>query len=497
MCASRPMSLGIVIVNFWSAKEVAHLVDSIITAGPFTGTEVAMAIVDNSDEPEELSPTAELARRYSMKCHVLHGHGNVGYAAGNNLGAAWRWTTARKSSGSSTPTLGWPADRSAQLWRRSVPGGERVIAATFDADTSGPAIGALNLWTGQSGNATALQRPGGRRMSYVSGHSLALTRQAWIELGGLSEDYFLFYEEADLAFRGSRKGIPMMVIPGLMIKHIGGTTTGVSKDLRAKSRTAYFHASRSCLIFFRKHYRGRVPFIATMRVAYAAKVLFAGGAGAAGAILRGTAAGLAGLMLRRAFRSATLMYLSALAMSGLAILLSVALPPSQRGLLIATITSAAVGVAIGGLSLETFLLAQGRPWLDETAGKRSLVLYGATVPTSALLGWVFAEYSGEASSLLAAAGAALIAASNIPAAAGLAKANFLGVYRNRALFATVAPALYGLLAVAGIDNAEIWLGSWLACQALMALSMWGRYGEILKVLARRRSTQPERLTKWA
>ncbi|GIH04544.1 hypothetical protein Rhe02_26110 [Rhizocola hellebori] len=200
-------------------------------------------------------------------------------------------------------------------------------------------------------------------------------------------------------------------------------------------------------------------------------------------------------MLRRAFQSATLMYVSALAMSGLAILISVALPPDQRGLLVATITSAAVGVAIGGLSLETFLLAQGRPWLDETAGRRSLLLYAATVPISAGLGAAFAIYSGEASALLAAAGAALIAASNVPAAAGLSKGNFLGVYRNRALFAAIAPAAYGLLVVAGIDNAQLWIASWLVCQAFMAISMWGRYGDILRGLARRPSTQPERLTR--
>jgi hypothetical protein len=199
--------------------------------------------------------------------------------------------------------------------------------------------------------------------------------------------------------------------------------------------------------------------------------------------------------LRRAFQSATLMYVSALAMSGLAILLSVALPPDQRGLLVATITSAAVGVAIGGLSLETFLLAQGGSWLAEAAGLRSLVLYSATVPISAGLGWVFGVYSGEANSLLAAAGAALIAAGNVPAAAALARGNFLGVYRNRALFAAVAPALYGLLALARIDDAAIWLASWLACQALMAFSMWGRHGQILRVLAGRPSSQPERLTR--
>jgi GT2 family glycosyltransferase len=226
-----------------------------------------------------------------MKCHVLHSHGNIGYAAGNNLGAAWLLETGADVIwilNPDTRLVGGSLAAMAEICAA----GERVVAATFDAETSGPGVGALNLWTGQSGRASALDCPGGTRVSYVSGHSLALTRQAWIELNGLSEDYFLFYEEADLAFRSSRKGIPMMVIPGMMVKHIGGTTTGVTKDLRAKSRVAYYHASRSCLIFFRKHYRNRVPLIATMRLAYAAKVFFAGGARAAGAILRGTVAGL-------------------------------------------------------------------------------------------------------------------------------------------------------------------------------------------------------------
>ncbi|GIH04545.1 glycosyl transferase [Rhizocola hellebori] len=291
MSASRPTSLGIVVVNFWSAAEVAQLVDSIIGTDSFAGTPIAMAIVDNSDQQEELSKTAELARRHSMNCRILRGHGNIGYAAGNNLGAAWLLETGADVIwilNPDTRLVGGSLAAMAEIGG----GGERVVAATCDAETSSPGLRALNLWTGRSGSVTALQPADGKRVSYVSGHSLALTRQAWIELDGLSEDYFLFYEEADLAFRSSRKGIPTTVIPGLMVKHAGGTTTGVSKDLRAKSKTAYFHASRSCLIFFRKHYRGRVPWIATMRVAYAAKVLFAGGVPSAGAILRGTLAGL-------------------------------------------------------------------------------------------------------------------------------------------------------------------------------------------------------------
>ncbi|MEU4713361.1 hypothetical protein AB0F73_06850 [Micromonospora purpureochromogenes] len=199
--------------------------------------------------------------------------------------------------------------------------------------------------------------------------------------------------------------------------------------------------------------------------------------------------------VRRATGSATLMYVSALAMSGIAILLSVALPPTERGLLVATTTSAATGVAIGGLSLETFLLAQGRQWLDESAGRRSLAIYTATVPLTAALAWIFARYTEEATPAIAAAGAACIAASNIPAAAGLTLGQFLSVYRYRAAFAATAPALYVLLILASVDDAQLWLLAWLGCQALMAVALWTKHGPSLTRMARRASPSEERVAR--
>ncbi|MDH6462856.1 hypothetical protein M2302_003037 [Micromonospora sp. A200] len=199
--------------------------------------------------------------------------------------------------------------------------------------------------------------------------------------------------------------------------------------------------------------------------------------------------------VRRATGSATLMYVSALAMSGVAILLSVALPPTERGLLVATTTSAATGVAVGGLSLETFLLAQGRQWLDESAGRRSLAIYTATVPLTAALAWIFARYSEEATPAIAAAGAACIAASNIPAAAGLTLGQFLSVYRYRAAFAATAPALYVLLILASVEDAQLWLLAWLGCQALMAVALWTKHGLSLTRMARRASPPEERVAR--
>jgi hypothetical protein len=199
--------------------------------------------------------------------------------------------------------------------------------------------------------------------------------------------------------------------------------------------------------------------------------------------------------LPRLAGSATAMYVAALAMSGFAILLTVALPPYERGMLVATTTSATLAVAAGGLSLETFLLAQGRGWLLETAGRRSFAVYAATVPLSAGLSWLFAIYSAQASPGLAAAAAGCIATGTIPAAAGLTMGSFRGVYQYRAVFATVAPVLYLVLILASVRSARIWLVAWLGCQALMAAAMWVRHGRPLIRLLRRASAAPERLTR--
>jgi hypothetical protein len=199
--------------------------------------------------------------------------------------------------------------------------------------------------------------------------------------------------------------------------------------------------------------------------------------------------------LPRLAGSATAMYVAALGMSGVAILLTVALPPHERGLLVATTTSATIAVAVGGLSLETFLLAQGRGWLLETTGRRSFAIYAATVPLSAVLSWVFAVYSAQASPDIAVAGAVCMAVGTMPGAAGLTLGGFRSVYQYRATFATITPVLYLVLILMSVRSARAWLLAWLACQALMAAAMWVRHGPPLVAMLRRASGEAERLAR--
>ncbi|MEH0933654.1 glycosyltransferase family 2 protein [Micromonospora psammae] len=284
-------TLGIAIVNYRSADDCAGLVRSLVAHHTGTRPRVAVAIVDNSDQRRELEPVAEFVRRHGLLVRVIHGHGNVGYAAGNNRAARWLLEAGADVVWVLNPDtrITGGALASALQLRRA---GDCAIGATTSVDAAGgtrPDLGTLDLWTGRSG-----QPPAGpsRTLTYVAGHSVLLTRAAFEKLDGFTEDFFLFYEEADVAVRAARLGIPVTVVADLQVDHAGGGATGASRDLRAKSLTTYFHASRSCIIFFRKHHRRRLPLAALARLLYAGRALVVAGPKAAAAVVRGTVAGL-------------------------------------------------------------------------------------------------------------------------------------------------------------------------------------------------------------
>ncbi|MEV4494101.1 glycosyltransferase family 2 protein [Micromonospora arborensis] len=286
-------TLGIVIVNYMSADDTAGLVRSLVAHNTDPTAHVAIAIVDNSDQRHELDPILGFARQHGLLARVIHGHGNVGYAAGNNLGARWLLEIGADVLwilNPDTRITGGVISSALNVSRA----GDCVVGATTSTDADGgsrPDLGALNLWTGQSGQPTD-GNTWPRKLTYVAGHSILITRGAFKKLNGFAEDFFLFYEEADIAARSAHLGIPITVVSDLEVEHVGGGATGASRDMTAKSITTYFHASRSCMIFFRKHYGYRLPLAAFARLTYAGKALLVAGPKAATAVIRGTIAGL-------------------------------------------------------------------------------------------------------------------------------------------------------------------------------------------------------------
>src|SRR2546430_4636452 len=184
--------LGVAIVNYRGATDAAGLVRSIVGTLRGPDIDIALAIVDNSDEADELAPVMGYATANGISAALLQGQGNVGYAAGNNLAARWLlgqgvdaiWVLnpdARISAGS--------LDTVADLLET----GCRAIGATVSPGPGGtvrPGLGTLDLWTGRSRPAPDDGTRPARRLVYPAGHSLLLTAPAWRALGGFCGDFF-------------------------------------------------------------------------------------------------------------------------------------------------------------------------------------------------------------------------------------------------------------------------------------------------------------------
>jgi N-acetylglucosaminyl-diphospho-decaprenol L-rhamnosyltransferase len=284
-----PAILGVAIVNYHSSADVHELIGTLAGCAVDDALTVLVAVVDNSEQPDDLAPALDRAAAAGFPTTLISGKGNVGYAAGNNLAASWLLAEGADVIWVLNPdTRVEPCDLRRVV---ALAGSGRAVAATMRPGAGLADTGSLDLWTGRSAavpGATADRR----RVAYAAGHSLVVTGAAWRELDGLNERYFLFYEEADLALRCRRRGIPITHLPGVSVVHGRGASTGASDDLRRKSTVTYYHASRSCMIFFRAHRPWRLPVALAARTAYAARVLVAAGPRPAAAVLRGALSGL-------------------------------------------------------------------------------------------------------------------------------------------------------------------------------------------------------------
>ena len=91
------------------------------------------------------------------------------------------------------------------------------------------------------------------------------------------------------------------------------------------------------------------------------------------------------MSLARPKPSAERLYMAALSLSGLAALVSVALPAPQRGVLVACVVAATLGAALGSFSVDTFLLSRPAGWVVHRGRWWVLALLGGCVVLSAVV----------------------------------------------------------------------------------------------------------------
>lgn len=198
---------------------------------------------------------------------LLHTGGNVGFAAGNNVGL--RYLLARgdgeyawilnNDTVVGPDTLGRMVEAAAGDPALGIVGAKLLY---FDAPDviQAAAGGGLVRWKGMTGLAGQGEHDRGQcdgpvDLDYVHGASMLVRTRLCREVGLFDEAYFIYSEEVDWCIRAREAGWKLGYAPAARVWHKENRTIGL------KSPRQDYHSLRSSLILARKFYPRLVPLV--------------------------------------------------------------------------------------------------------------------------------------------------------------------------------------------------------------------------------------------
>jgi GT2 family glycosyltransferase len=99
-----------------------------------------------------------------------------------------------------------------------------------------------------------------RWMNYIIGASMLVSKEFIQNIGLMSEDYFLYFEEVDWAIRGKER-FSLAFAPESVVYHKVGSSIGTSSNPRKKSLICDYYNIRNRLFFTRRYFPYSMPAI--------------------------------------------------------------------------------------------------------------------------------------------------------------------------------------------------------------------------------------------
>ena len=241
--------VSLVIVNFNAGQALVECLGSVVQRDD---VENEIILVDNGST----DGSRELARARFPELRLVELGENRGYAAANNRGlalATGEWVgllnpdtvvpggalralvevlQENPDLGAVGPALVWPDGEPQPYSHGGDPSpfylARRAIGRHFGR--------ALHAWAG------GLLR----RVDWVSGAALVARRTVLLRVGGLDEQFFLYFEDVDLCRRLRESGWQVAFVPSVAIAHHSRPDSADGGRRR--------HYDHSLLYFYRKHY---------------------------------------------------------------------------------------------------------------------------------------------------------------------------------------------------------------------------------------------------
>jgi len=211
----RP-TLSVLIVAWNSREELARTLPALL---PELGEGDELIVVDN----DSADGTPEAVAGLAPRARVIRAGGNLGFAAGCNLGAAeagGELLAILNPDAAPLPGWGeairrpWLEERGWAAWQALIAdaGGTRINSAGNPVHFTGI------VWAGGHGRPIA-EAPAAGEVTALSGACLAIPLSTWREVGGFPERFFLYHEDVDLSLRLRLRGGALGIEPAAVVDH--------------------------------------------------------------------------------------------------------------------------------------------------------------------------------------------------------------------------------------------------------------------------------------
>jgi len=258
MTVSQPTSTAVVTVTYNSSEALASFLGSTARASAYP---LHVVVADNNSR--DIEETARICAQYGA--HLVKLAENRGYGGGINAAIATLPSHVDMVL-ISNPDVVLGA-RSIDLLRDALEQNERVAAAgprVLNSDGSTyPSARALpslrtglghtlfvrvwpsNPWTGRYHRAQG-SAPEERLSGWLSGSCLFVRRDAFEEVHGFDETFFMYFEDVDLGYRFGKAGWDNLYAPRATVTHTGAhsTSSDPALMLRAHHQSARHYLDR-------------------------------------------------------------------------------------------------------------------------------------------------------------------------------------------------------------------------------------------------------------
>ncbi|MFA5088840.1 MAG: glycosyltransferase family 2 protein [Candidatus Omnitrophota bacterium] len=238
--------------------------------GPLAGKPISYALYQQEDVEQGKISGRGVSSRGGNGFTFIQARNNLGFAGGNNVGL--KYVLARNDAGhvwilnndtvAEKTSLSFLLEQARAYQRKNRRVG-MIAGKVFFYDR--PQViqgfgGRYNKWLAIGRHVGAFEEDHGQyddeemRFDYVPGSAMLVSTDFIRDVGLMSEEYFLYFEEMDWTLRGRKRGWEIGYCPKSRIYHKEGASAGTSQKGQERSALSDYYGMRNRIVFTRKFY---------------------------------------------------------------------------------------------------------------------------------------------------------------------------------------------------------------------------------------------------